>query len=213
MNGGETIKVQVDTRDFDEWVSFAVGKQVPFATAKALSRLAVLARDQVRSDLPSHFKIRSTWLSRGIQAVPANKSDYPNPFAVVGARDQFLELQETGGTKTPKTGRDLALPSDTVRVGAGGKIPLALRPRRALDRRGIFKQTLVRGQSAGSVAILRRSGKDRYPLQVLYLFRRSAHLQPRFGFRPTVEKVVAAAWGVTFRQALYQALQPRSVRR
>jgi hypothetical protein len=213
MNSPEVVSVKVDLRDFDGWISFAIGKQVPFATAKALSRLAVLARDEVRSELPGRFHLRSTWLTRGIQAVPANKSDYPAAFAVVGSRDQFMELQETGGTKTPKTGRDLALPSETVRTGAGGKIPLALRPRRALERRGIFKQTLTHGPSAGSIAILRRVGKDRYPLQVLYLFRRSANVQARFGFRPTVQRVVSAAWGVTFRQALYQAMQPRGVRR
>ena len=98
----ETIKVQADLRGFQKWAARAVGRQVPFATAKALTKTALEARDAVRAGLPARFEIRSTWTARGVTINPASKSDYPNAYAEVGTRHEWMVLQETGGAKAPK---------------------------------------------------------------------------------------------------------------
>jgi hypothetical protein len=43
-------------------------RQVPYATARALTSVAYTARDEVRKELPGRFAIRRPWVARGIPA-------------------------------------------------------------------------------------------------------------------------------------------------
>jgi hypothetical protein len=193
------ITIDVDLRGFERWSSSAIVRQVPFATAKALTQLAVPARDKVRSDLPHHFHLRSGWTARGVQAVPARKSDYPNSFAVVGSRDEWMVIQETGGVKRPAHTDLLAIPTkrQTWRRSASGRMPKAQRPK-----------ALIRGGKAFQQGdlIMQRDP----PFGVLYFLRPRAQLEARFEFRPTVETLVKARYSFVFRRALDDALRPRT---
>jgi hypothetical protein len=201
------VEVKIDLRAFNTWARAAISRQVPFAVAKALTRCAVLARDEVRADLPEHFTIRSSWVAKGIQAVPAKKSDWPHPHAVVGVRDQFMELQETGGTKvatkgTPSGPARVAVPGNLVvrQRTSGGRIPKRLKPRVILDTKKAYK-----GADAILLSVRKGEGEnDRNRL--LYLLREQTHLKPRFEFRKTVAGAMRAVWGEYFSQALTEAL-------
>jgi hypothetical protein len=205
---GPPIKVTVDLRGFENWARKAIEKQVPFATAKALTKLAVLSRDEVRDDLPEHFRIRSGWVARGIQAVPANKRDWPNPFAVVGVRDQFMELQETGGEKraersTGGPGR-VAVPARAVVRTSSGRIPKRLKPRTILDTKYAFKKE--DGVDGEILLKAPRLAGQVQPLKLLYFLKPQTHLHARFMFRRTVATTFRSIWAEYFTEALQQAL-------
>lgn len=187
-------------------------KQLPFATALALTAMAVSAASHVRFLLPSQFKLRSTWVQKGIRITPANKRDWPNTRAVVGSRDPFMVLQETGGVKKPLHSRELALPGkkeeDALR-GAGGRIPKGRRPRALLRKRRYFFQNIqdVQSGNRGLRAILQRAGPARYPLRVIYVFKPRGKISPRFGFQDTVTLDVRAKSAAKFDTALEYALR------
>lgn len=195
------LRFRTNFRELEEWLGQLATKQVPFATAKALTRTAQDARDAVRDELPKRFQIRSGWVAGGIRIVPASKSDWPRAVAWVGSRDPFMELQETGGVKRPAKGaRNLAIPTSatTSKRTSGGRIPAARKPRALLEKRGVY----VSGK-----AIRRRKGRrSSSSSETLYLLRPAATLKARFGFQDTVEKTVARVYAPRFREAFEAAI-------
>jgi hypothetical protein len=97
------LDVTADVAKATEHLSDLAEKHIPNAAAKALTRTAFDARDAVRDGLPERFNPRRPWISRGIGVTPAQPRTL---MAEVWARDRFMALQESGGTKTGK----LAIP-------------------------------------------------------------------------------------------------------
>jgi hypothetical protein len=196
-------------RGFNKWAASAVGRQIPFASAKALTKLALEARDEVRAGLkPPRFEIRSTWVSRGITITPAKKSDWPNASSVVGSRDAFMVQQETGGTKQPKFAGALAIPTKAgqkiaiVRRTGAGKIPKRGRPKVLIAAGKAFVKD-------GEVRLRQAVGTGPGRAPPIFFLRPQAHLRARFEFRKTVEGIVEKRSGPLFREALEGALKPR----
>lgn len=208
---GEVLGVQVRTNlaQLYTYLDRAARSQVPFATAVALTRLAQAGQVRVRQGLPHRFHLRSGWVARGIGIEAARKNDWPRSRATVGSRDDFMVLQETGGTKRPRKTRELALPGERV-LGqlrsSTGRIPASRRPKRLKARKRYFLQKLVSGRSKGQFALLQRVSGERYPLRVVYIFRPDARVAPRLGFRTTVERRAQELYGPVFDRVLRQAL-------
>jgi hypothetical protein len=197
------IRVTTTFPELVAWLGQLATKQVPFATAKALTRVAQDAQAEVRKELPHRFTLRSSWLVQGIRIVPAEKRDWPKARAIVGTRDQFLEIQETGGTKRPAKGaKNLAIPTaaTTSRRTGTGRIPIARKPRALLDRPDVFvKDHGIRQR--------RRRKTSGTPVLTLFLLRPAAKIKPRLGLRETVQKVVEDRYALRFREAFDQAIQ------
>jgi hypothetical protein len=231
------FEIEVDTNlaEFNHWVAQTTSKQLAFAEALSITRLAQAAQRKVIGDLPRHFIIRSPWLAKGIRTRPADKRDFPIIEGAVGTKDEFMELQEVGGIRRPrsraasgpppilrKTARSrpgpvvpasLALPGaapGAVRSSINVPIPLPNRPARVLRKPAVFIAKLKKGPSAGSFAILRRADPTgRYPLQVLYIFRPETRIARRFHFTETVQALVAREYGPIFVEALQRAIEPK----
>ena len=110
-------------------------KQLPYATAVALTRTAKRAQTKVRRNLPRRFTIRNQWVSKGILIKPATKK---KPEAVVYSRDDFMVRQEEGGAKRPKSGRHIAVPGSGTKRSKRGIVTKAKRPRRVMEKPGVF---------------------------------------------------------------------------
>ena len=163
-------------------------RQVPYATARALTSVAYAARDDVRKELPGRFTLRRPWVARGIAVEPAKKS---TPAARVFSRDAFMVAQETGGLKPD------ARPIPAGRLAAVHKtrvVPRSQWVAPLLRRKNVFYR-------AGSV--FERKG-DR--IEALYRLRRQVSVAPRFGFAATVERVVAEGFAASFVLALGRAM-------
>lgn len=204
----DPISISVDLRRFNAWASSAIARQIPYATARALTALAKAAQTEIREHLgdPGRFRLRSTWTARGIRIVPADKRDFPACQAIVGSRDEYLVLQETGGTKTPNSGRRLAIPAKipASRRGSLG-VPKSIRPRRLIDSgRGWIdddQDLLVRDRRGA------RSIGPRRPPAVYFFLRPSAKIRPVLGFRDTATRILREQYQERFHQELQSALE------
>jgi len=175
--------------------------QIPFALAKALTRTARDGQGDVRAELPKRFTLRNSWVEKGIRIKPANKA---LPVAEVGSLEPFMERQETGGVRTPRSRRRIAVPTAGVKRSGRGMIPKGQRPAGLRGKPGVF---LMRSKSGGGVGIVRRQGRERLPLQFLYWLKAGVTIKPRFGFKETTGTTVSRRFGPNFVEALGEAMR------
>jgi hypothetical protein len=172
-------------------------RQLRFAAALALTRTAQDARAEIVAELPRRFTIRTGWIARGIRIRPATKTRL---VATVLSLDDFMALQETGGTKTPRQGGRLG-------------VPIAARPTpAAVTRPSMFPGALMRrGRSyvideGERVLMFRRVGKGRRSRsELMYVLRSSVDIEPRFGFRDTATRVALDRFPIRLAEAVTRA--------
>jgi hypothetical protein len=197
---GIKIRVIDDVERFTRDMDDATRRQVPFALARALTRTAQDAQGDVRTDLPRRFTIRNTWISRGIRITPASKT---KPEAIVGSLEPFMARQETGGPKHARSHRHVAVPVKAKR-NKRDIIPKGQRPAALKGKPAVFLLTTARGSG-----IMRREGKKRYPLQILYWLKTGVTVRPRFGFQDTTSDTVRKRFGLNFIASLSDAMGHR----
>jgi len=208
------INVKSNISKFAKAIDAFGRDQIPFATAMALNDTAKDVRGKIINDTwPSEITQRNErFMKAALTPISKRNSDVwatkRNLRAVVGTtrtkmqRDYLQRLTE-GGTKTPR-GSNLAIPSrdNTVTRLGGGGIKKADRPRQLLRRKGVFIQKLVR---SGDMAILRRVGKERYPLQMLYLLEPSGQIKKQFDFYEDANTTARRAFGKNFAHSFKRA--------
>ena len=175
-------------------------KQLPFALATTLTRVAQVSVQRKRKQMPNLFTVRSKAVERGITMQRAEKRDWPNTKAVVGSRDEFMVLQEICGLKRPGSGSNVAIPSKAIQRTASGRVRASQKPKAILSKKSgsIAK--------AGGKPVIRRKVTKRNNLGIMFLLRPSTQIKPRLGLRVTVQRVVAQELGKTFERSLDQAL-------
>jgi hypothetical protein len=191
----QAIHVEVKNRDALYALDALARRQIPFATAVALTRTAIEARDAVRMQAKERFTIRTPWVLKGIQAKSADKRSLT---AHVIARDDFMALQEEGGVKEAR-GKALGVP-----VEARNPKTLVTRPSKwpgALLRR---KRKFFTGQVKGNVPAVFRRDEDG-GLTLFYTLRPRVSIKPRFGMVEKVREVVTSRYAALFAEAFAQA--------
>lgn len=200
------IQVRADSRPLTRSLDDLAQRQVPFATARALTAMADAAAVANRRALPSIFDRPTPFTRAGIAVQPAKKNHLVARVFVKERQAEYLALEETGGVRRPErsrqggsgTGQALVVPR-AVRRNAFGNIPF--RGLAALKRR---KDVFVGKTPSGTGGFFRRL-KDG-TLQPLALFIDRATYKPRFGFKKRVIQVATATMAPAFRQALAKAL-------
>lgn len=182
------LNFNADIARANAWLADATRRRLTKAVARALTRVAYDARDAVRADLPGRFTIRRPWVSRGIGIVPARSTTLQ---AIVYSRDDFMRIQEEGGTK-PRTS---AIPLGPMAAKAHTQvIPHSQWPGRLSQRRSTFYRagTLFERQGSGLRALWRR--RDNQPVA------------PRFGMTETVRSVALSQLRTQLTRELAQVL-------
>lgn len=187
-----------------------VGKQLPFATATALTRVAQDSREEVVRAMPQHFKIRSKRVLKTVRIQPADKRDWPHPQAKVGILDQFMAIHVLGGQKTPQKGAaHIAVPTSLVRRRPSGSILPGYKPRALRDRPDVFTTP---------VSIVKRLERARGPLKNLggvgrfFSLVTSATIQATWPMPREVERTAGATYEQHFRRELEAAVRSARVR-
>lgn len=199
------MKIELEA-NFDEFTEYL--RQLPFATALALTRTAQDVQAEIRRQLPQRFTLRNSWVEKGIRIERATKSKLE---ARVYSRDDFMRLQETGGTKTPRAGRSLAIPED-VRSSPTQVVRANRRPEALRGTRGVFRAT-IHGLDGLWQRTTTRKGTRTHgftrerTLKLLFVFKGSVPVRPRFGFFDTGQKTAAERWGANFEAAWSQAVR------
>lgn len=202
MTASVDFRVTFDVKPFARWLDHEIARQIPFATALALTRVAKIAQGVVRAELPLHFKIRTPFVAKGIRIRRATKSRL---FAEVGSKDRFMKAQALGGVKTSQEGSHVAVP-----VGARTTPDSVTRKGKWPTRMLTKKRHFVAPLPSGVDGIWRRKGPKRRPRLILqYVLVKQAKIKARWPLFDTVERVVASAWEREALKAFDQAFKSR----
>jgi hypothetical protein len=181
-----------------------LGKQMPFALATALNRTANAAQKDIRQNMSSSgmFQFRrKAFIESTIyrdKATDFATKTHPQASVRVHPQRNFLAKHEDGGTKSPSSGRSIAIPSDGVRRNKNEIITKAQRPAALLGKRGYHRDGDVIYKSTGRGKAKRRTA--------LYLLRRAVKLSPRLRFVSTAETTITKEWSSIALKAVQDAL-------
>lgn len=132
------IAVSIDISGYVENVTQARARDIPFATAKALTRTVQDAQIEMRRDVQREFALRNSWTQDGIRITPADKLQWPITAEVYtdtgnDSAPDYLVLQEDGGDKQHHGSEfDFAIPTRYLRRYAPTTIPTPMRARNLL---------------------------------------------------------------------------------
>lgn len=197
--------IRIDMRDVMASLDSAERMQVPFATAKALTACAQAAKVAVTRSLPTVFDRPTPFTMQAVGIRTADKRHLEAWVFIKDRQAKYLELEETGGTRTPpKTA--LIMPKAAPRNAYGNL------PKGALQRMKADPLVFVgkpKGARTGGFyrRIARTSGGGGW--QPLAVFISRAVYKPRFGFRERVAKTVRAVFPAAFAEAFQQAMATR----
>lgn len=202
---------EINFRQLKSRLNWIERDQLPFAVAKTLTKTAYQASDEIKNNLRMDFILRNRYTERGIRVRRATKH---RPQSEVGSIDEYMVLQELGGTKTARDGR-VAVPRD-IKKDVKELIKKRNRPgplmKRANEKAGTRKRKggkplpFFARMSSGKEGIFVRRGKGRVPIDVLYVFEDSVEITPRLGLRKTAARVADENMQENFNAAFTEAL-------
>jgi len=200
---GANVEIKVDIQGIEATTKYIsnLEKQIPFATALALTRTAKEVQREEIAQIRTAFIVRGSWLREGgrfgVGITPASKE---NLVAVIESRAPWLEAHEEGTTRTPK-GAHFAIPQKDIRRTKTQVIARSQRPK-ALKR--AFKIETKKGVPL----LVQRIGRGKSSiLRVMYQLTGRARIDPRLRFVETGRAVVEKVWRRIFSEALDRAIR------
>ncbi len=201
--------------------------QVPFATAQALNTLAFQVQRVEKSEMARAMQLRNRFSQSGVQVNKAEKGDWPVIYSEVGIEERrsYLVDHITGGKRQGGTHGRAILEQESLRTGSG-KVPGSKRPgamiarikrakrqaelNRAFQgrRKGRDKNLpfIFRARKWGNEVIAQRTGSDRYPLRIVYAFKRGVTIKREFEMDVIAEQEVRQGYYQAFDKALRRAI-------
>jgi hypothetical protein len=203
------LDIKSNIKQFTRHLDQIQKKQVPFATARALTWTAKETQGALQGQMPIIFNVtRKWWLQRqptGIKVKPAKKLD---PVAIVYSNAYFARLQEEGGIKQPFKGAGFLVPTEQVpkygrRSGGAAKV---LAGKKILRKAGQAGGDPIMTMPNGCKGIFRRRGKKRLPIERLYSFVPEAKITERMNFKALAAQTAKRQFAPLFKKSLAMAL-------
>lgn len=187
------FRVTNNIDQFKRGLNLVQREQIPYAASRAINDTAVDAQEAVQEAIPHIFENRKKWwLKRQPTGIKVKFSNKKNLHAQVFTNAYFAKIQAEGGTKKPKTARNLAIPTKAVpnryRTSHGAREMVADRGNVFRNEKGVFKRT----------------GKRKITL--LWSFSPSASITRVFNFHEIIQKVVKRRFSKHFEKRLNEAL-------
>lgn len=220
--------IEVDVKSNATVLAAAFGHlaadQIPFASAQALTTLAFNAQRALKSELVHSMTLRNKFSQTGIQVNRAEKSDWPDQAAEVGIEEKrsYLIDHVTGGTRQGGTHGRAILEDESLRNSSGrvikSKRPAALIKKGGRSPKGGRPKGARNGQHStplpfllyssrwGNEVLAKRNGPERYPLEIIYAFRKGVTIKPDFNMRAIAEASVRHGYEAAFNKALRRAI-------
>ena len=198
-----------------------VRDQLPFASAQALTTLAFMGQRESKSELIESLTLRNRYSASGVQVNRAEKGDWPNQRAEVGIEQgrSYLIDHVTSGKRQGGTYGRAILEDESLR-GSSGRIARKNRPGAMIKRaRGGRRKGSKNGDQAtplpfiistsskwNNEVLVRRTGPERYPLQILYAFKRGVEIKREFEMDLAVRLAVQGNYTQVLGKALAKAI-------
>ncbi len=133
------------TRDLKRFAAQAV----PFANRNTLNDAAFMAREVAKKELGKRLTLRNKWTTSNKQLLveKATQKRIRDQRAVFGARDEYLERTEFGGTVRSKSRHGVPIPTRSASGEGRGGAPRARAVRPKQTRRAIRLRVPAAGMS------------------------------------------------------------------
>ena len=142
--------------------------ELPEAIAAGINRIAGGAAAAQRANLRRDFILRNQYTERSLVYYKANpKKDIARINAIVGSKQPYLALQETGGTRRPVQGGKVPVPTMKAR---GGNWRSPILRRYAMKPGALASKVFILRPGAGTTGSKRRA--TAYHLQAAAIFKR-----------------------------------------
>lgn len=177
-----SVTVSVNTRALEKSLDELGRGQLAFATSRGINKTLTEVQSAVVNHAKSSLTIRRERFLRMSYKITkfSKKRDLSAQLRLsqVGSRDttNIFRRLETGETKRPTQGQNLAIPTRAVRVSKAGIITNRNRPKNIKNG---FKAEL----GAGKEAIMQKYGSKKNPqVRVMYILRPSVRMPKRLDF-------------------------------
>ncbi len=226
-----SFTVKANTPELRQKLQQLITKQVAFAAARAVTSTAVVVRDDyVLPEYRRTFESRNKPFEKGVHAVSAADTNFAKrtgfAIAAITPRDrpkvtgttaakgtrvpttEFMNRHVTGGIKTPKAGRTVAIPVNNTanRRKKGGRSAGAvidsLQPKKLLEGKGF-----VLGKHGSSrIVIAKRTGRKKKNIEVMWALKRSAKIRKRYNPMPAAKRGVMLHFDRLMRRHMVKAI-------
>ena len=231
--GNISFTVKANTPELRLKLQQLITKQIAFAAARAVTATAVVTRDDyVLPEYRRTFQSRNKPFEKGVHAVSAADTNFAKrtgfAIAAITPRDrpkvtgttaargtrvpttEFMNRHVTGGIKTPKAGRTVAIPVNNTanRRKKGGRSAGAvidsLQPKKLLDGKGF-----VLGKHGSSrIVIAKRIGRGKKrDIEVMWALKRSANIRKRYNPLPAAKRGVMLHFERLMRRQMVMAIK------
>ena len=199
-----TLSVKVDTKDATRRLNAVQRKQVPFATAVAITRTADAVVRAEKRGTHKHFDRPTPFTEKAFTRIPARKRDTPIRGRVFAKDKQaaYLELQIYGGIRRPK-GRALLVPGK-IELNRYGNIANK-KIQKLLRKPNVFSGT-VGGVPGIWQRYTGRRSRNRRP-KLLVAYEPTTRYRPRFPFFRIAQTTTRRVFPRRFRVELARALR------
>lgn len=175
--------------------------QMPFAMSKALNDVANDAQRSIQDGLSQHFTLRRPEFIR--KTIKRERDDFATKTKLeavvrIDPKRNMLAKFEDGGTKTPTTGKAIAIPTENVRRTKAQIIGQAQRP--------AWLIATGKGISYGGRLLLKKGRGRAARLLTGYVFKRSVRIPKSLGFVQTANTAVQRHWVQRAEAAVARAL-------
>lgn len=222
----QSLNIDFDLRQFKKSSRRLSNKTYPEAVAKAMQILTRRVQATTRRETRQNFDLSTQWVPKNIKNFPETPGQmskirrdvqFKHKFvASVAATDKiaFMTGHDQGARRRPTHGvKAIALPGRGLRKKAFrtsvGKTRKRWQPKTLLEeynknsrRQQRNRQKLpfiIRSRSGGEM-IVRRLGKQRRPLEVLYNLKNEADIKPTWNFTSKGEAQAKQRYMQVFRQ-------------
>lgn len=192
--GADVERLRLSMNDFQR-------RQLPIATARALTRLAQSGRDGVKERMRSVFDRPTPFtVNQGVTITSATKTNLESSVFVKDIQAGYLHLQEFGGVNQPKK-TALVTPA-LIRLNQYGNIP-----NKAVGRLKSKKDVFV-GTVRGVGGIWQRPKRNSGTGPVLLVrFEGAKPVKPHQFFYPAIDDVLRRRFNFLLAGALDEALR------
>ncbi|HEY1035560.1 MAG TPA: hypothetical protein VGE09_11325 [Pseudoxanthomonas sp.] len=222
MTNPSVLTVTTNARLLARVLGDVAGEQIPFATARALTDVAFVVQRAEKSEMARAFTLRNRFSQGGVQVNPAEKGDWPNMRAEVGIEERrsYLIDHVTGGRRDGGRHGRAILEQEALR-SKSGRVPAGKRPGALIDRAMRAKARRDAGRASGedkrlpfliysskwkNEVLVQRTGADRYPLQIVYAFKRGVSIRREYPFDLIAGRHVQSEYMRAFDRRLRQAI-------
>lgn len=189
------ISIKADVRAAEKMLR-GFRKQIPFATAKALTDTVKAAQKEEQRQMPQKLNHPTPFTIKGIAIKRATKRDQVARVFIRPIQAAYLRYQIEGGTRR-STGKGLGVPTQSARLNKYGNIPG--RRKGLIKKKSQFIATI--GTTTGVWERTRRG------LKLIVFMAPAVEYEKRFPFYRIGEGVIKNRWRKYFHAAIQHAIR------